>query len=593
MFAVLLASYLSLNLILRWLGWPLFHGHGAYGWPPPDTVTLVAMSLACMVPVWGLPLLVAASLPASRDRHRVPRAVVALTIVGLAFVEADMGWFALSRRHLSVDDITLFMEGDWSRHIGLTGTDLIRFSVKALAHAVAVTAMALVASRVAVKRSARHTWAAPLITMLLGGCTFAATTGHLSANGDRQMRALLVQHPMRLAGIEAGYLGIVGRDDFTRELSAMYRAAEPANERTAPNPLITAMTEQSVPSNPSIVVIAIEGLNADLANEMASLRTLETRSLRALDHNSTGNATHYGLLGLTHGLPMFFYGPPHSTQSAYVDALVRAGYRAKRFGIDIGAFGRLENYTTNFALVYYAATHWPYVHSAGYRARQPEVDEAFDFTRLDLLRFRKEITNRYLNCLDEADAWLARLLAGIDLDRTIVVLTSDHGEELLEHGRLSHASGLFGGQIRVPMLISLPGGRPGTIDAPTSHSQLMPALLTAMGLLPAADSSAPSIESVAVVAHNAHTNRPREWALIDARHKVLFRSHRNGEVDVSAILDRQDQPIQDWSAVDRMLLGRSFSQLRWMMDMGTPTARTAGVSAAPEPKPTPSARPSR
>ncbi len=44
-------------------------------------------------------------------------------------------------------------------------------------------------------------------------------------------------------------------------------------------------------------------------------------------------------------------------------------------------------------------------------------------------------------------------------DSTMVVLTSDHGEELLEHGGFDHGFNLYDHQIRVPLLIRAPGAR--------------------------------------------------------------------------------------------------------------------------------------
>jgi arylsulfatase len=44
-------------------------------------------------------------------------------------------------------------------------------------------------------------------------------------------------------------------------------------------------------------------------------------------------------------------------------------------------------------------------------------------------------------------------------ERTVLALTSDHGEELLEHGGWDHGFNLYEHQIRVPLLIRAPGAR--------------------------------------------------------------------------------------------------------------------------------------
>ncbi|HLE84680.1 MAG TPA: sulfatase [Thermoanaerobaculia bacterium] len=64
----------------------------------------------------------------------------------------------------------------------------------------------------------------------------------------------------------------------------------------------------------------------------------------------------------------------------------------------------------------------------------------------------------------DADRALGHLLAGLRerrlLDRTLVVFTSDHGEEMGEHGTLGwHTHTLYDELLRVPLVVALPAGR--------------------------------------------------------------------------------------------------------------------------------------
>ncbi|MEW6270922.1 MAG: sulfatase [Thermodesulfobacteriota bacterium] len=79
--------------------------------------------------------------------------------------------------------------------------------------------------------------------------------------------------------------------------------------------------------------------------------------------------------------------------------------------------------------------------------------------------------------------FLDRLEASGVLDDAIVVLTSDHGEELLEHGGWDHGHRLYDEQIRVPLLIRLPRGASGgrRVDEVVSLVDLMPTLLARAG----------------------------------------------------------------------------------------------------------------
>lgn len=73
---------------------------------------------------------------------------------------------------------------------------------------------------------------------------------------------------------------------------------------------------------------------------------------------------------------------------------------------------------------------------------------------------RERIHSLYLAEIDFTDHELARLLdhlrgAGV-LDRTITVLTADHGEEFWEHGGRGHGTSLYDEQTRVPPIVRYP-----------------------------------------------------------------------------------------------------------------------------------------
>ena len=87
------------------------------------------------------------------------------------------------------------------------------------------------------------------------------------------------------------------------------------------------------------------------------------------------------------------------------------------------------------------------------------------------------------------DAELGRLLADLDrrhfLDNTIVVITSDHGEEFLDHGYFWHERALYEESVRVPLIIRLPGqGENRIVTRPVSLVDLAPSLLELLGVPP-------------------------------------------------------------------------------------------------------------
>lgn len=84
-----------------------------------------------------------------------------------------------------------------------------------------------------------------------------------------------------------------------------------------------------------------------------------------------------------------------------------------------------------------------------------------------------------------ADREIGRVLAALDPEvraRTIVVVTSDHGEEFLEHGFLKHGLTLFEEVVRVPFVIAWPGALNAGVRIP-EVARLVDAVPTLVDLL--------------------------------------------------------------------------------------------------------------
>ena len=73
------------------------------------------------------------------------------------------------------------------------------------------------------------------------------------------------------------------------------------------------------------------------------------------------------------------------------------------------------------------------------------------------------------------------------LDRTVVIVTSDHGEQFGEHGLVNHGNSLYLNTIHVPLLLRVPRGSPAglTVDAPVSLTAVPATVLDLVGLNPA------------------------------------------------------------------------------------------------------------
>jgi len=99
----------------------------------------------------------------------------------------------------------------------------------------------------------------------------------------------------------------------------------------------------------------------------------------------------------------------------------------------------------------------------------------------------------YDACVASADHWLGVVLDALDelglTENTIVAATSDHGEELLDHGLLNHNHALWQELVAVPLVLAGPGvARGERVALPVSNRHLAPTLARLAGVpFPAPD----------------------------------------------------------------------------------------------------------
>lgn len=93
----------------------------------------------------------------------------------------------------------------------------------------------------------------------------------------------------------------------------------------------------------------------------------------------------------------------------------------------------------------------------------------------------------YDGAVSDFDDVVGSVLRGLEargLDDTIVLVTSDHGEDLYEPGStLGHGTNFFGGDqsTRVPFLVRLPSREPRVVEAITRNADVAPTLLALLG----------------------------------------------------------------------------------------------------------------
>lgn len=154
-----------------------------------------------------------------------------------------------------------------------------------------------------------------------------------------------------------------------------------------------------------------------------------------------------------------------------------------------------------FAYIHYVQPHEPYnvAPERFYRGLDLEYDgpihggqeqmrAVFKGTLYPTERDARRIRRLYEGNYRYVDHEVGRLLEKLRdlgvLERSVVVVTSDHGESLGEEGEYGHGRTVQEELLRIPLIMRLPSsvGRSGRVGEPTGSMDLMPTLLETLGL---------------------------------------------------------------------------------------------------------------
>ena len=142
-----------------------------------------------------------------------------------------------------------------------------------------------------------------------------------------------------------------------------------------------------------------------------------------------------------------------------------------------------------FLFVHLFDSHGPYRPPAAYadRFRAPDpgpvLDQIPHYQQLTDAEGRPEVhlngyVDRYDATIRYQDDQVRLLLDAVDLDRSVVVVLSDHGETLGErYHPLDHGARVFDEQIRIPLIVHAPGLEPHRVQDLVQTVDLLPTLL--------------------------------------------------------------------------------------------------------------------
>ncbi|WP_439827127.1 DUF3413 domain-containing protein [Aeromonas enteropelogenes] len=337
-------------------------------------------------------------------------------------------------------------------------------------------------------------------------------------------------------------------------------------------------------SHNNLLVVVVDSLRFDMLNNinMPNLQRYASRNLTFRNHLSSGNDALMGMFGLFYGLPGHYYQDISSEKRPPVlfDEMLRQDYQFGLFGamedaqkyrqsilaglrkqvfvseeLDDGKLlsdwqGWLEKRTPErpwFSLVYLSSPGDYQLPATMKGPFQPELTNFNPATAYRAENLQK-LENRYKNSVFYTDQLLEQMLTQLQqqgmIDNTIVVITSDHGQEFNDTRSNSWGAGTNYSpyQVQVPFVLAWPGRDSQVMSQPSSHLDLVPTLMQGMlGVRnPARDYS---------IGRSLFDTSPRPWLLAgDQNDFAIYQdntiTHFNKQGDFELLEQKSYRPIK-------------------------------------------------
>lgn len=170
-----------------------------------------------------------------------------------------------------------------------------------------------------------------------------------------------------------------------------------------------------------------------------------------------------------------------------------------------------------------------YLDPHGYYVPHPG-ERSFGTTEEDLYDGELYYTDKHLGRL------FKELASMPGADRTIIIITSDHGDGFNEHGFINHGQALYRELLHVPLIMHIPGAPPRAVDGAVSPLDIVPTVADLIGF----DYDPAQFEGESLVpqlfyekdAHDRVVFAETDWpepqrAAITSSHKLIYKLKRN------------------------------------------------------------------
>jgi membrane-anchored protein YejM (alkaline phosphatase superfamily) len=278
-------------------------------------------------------------------------------------------------------------------------------------------------------------------------------------------------------------------------------------------------------NKPNIYLITVDSLSKFVVNEenTPNIHQLKSDSIYFSNHYSGGNATRFGIFSLFYGLNSTYWFPflnenkapvlidalkeinydinlvsstngdwPEFKQTAYVNTLdsLHDDFDGQPWQKDQQSTKKYleiinDNKTPQFSFLFLDAPHG-YSFPADFNKYNATNEDINYLTMSKDSHKLDQVKSRYKNSAYYNDDLVGKIIKQLKddnlYDKSIIIFTADHGQEFYEQGYFAHNSAFTKTQVNVTFMIKMPGNQQSEYTNLSSHNDLVPTLLTYMGV---------------------------------------------------------------------------------------------------------------
>jgi len=322
----------------------------------------------------------------------------------------------------------------------------------------------------------------------------------------------------------------------------------------------------------NVIILAVEGLRFDMLDPeiMPNTWKFSRQNLTFTNHYSGGNGSRFGIFSLFYGIHGSYWHNflSHRISPVMMDAMIEKGYDFSILSSTMLTFpefrktafirvpssivdsfetqdmverdkiiaDKLITYASShvkgkpfFSYLFFNSSHQSYKYPPAFAKFLPVVErgEVNYFSDTEDREKIAMIKNRYKNAVYYTDSLIGKIVASLEakglMDRTVLLITGDHGDEFYENGYFGHTSAFGDYQVRTVFVLHVPGEPARTVDRLTSHMDVVPTLMELMGAVTPVESYSQGLSLLGSRKHDYVSSA--NWdtaAMIDDQVKIVY-----------------------------------------------------------------------